>query len=162
MTPRTPAASTNDDSGEPRRWCDPPTAFGKIGVKRMWRLPDKEEPSEVAKFRAAAMQNVICVSIREAKNLERYGRDGNKKLTQEALATLDKRPDGLKKWNAKLGGRMNLSLADLATLAIVLPGAVPPEYEVREFIDWLEGRGDLPEGSRWQKDTSPESGRRRT
>lgn len=150
MSPRTASSSSDDESAEPRRWCIPSTAFGKIDGVRKWVQPDPDEPNEVAKFRAAAMQNVIAVHVRRTKEMQQHGRSGTSKLSQEALALRDGRPDSLNKWNKKLNGRMNLTATDIATLAMILPGALPAEYEVRTFIEVVSGQQRPPAGFPWK------------
>lgn len=138
----TPAGpQQNIPSTWPQRWCSPPEAFGQLEVvKRKWLPPDDDDFVELAKFRAAVWQNAVCVYVRTAKNLPKYGRDGNKELTQEQLAALDPRPDSQKRWNARLCGRANLMTADIITLMRILPGALPPEHEVQYFLDVAEKR----------------------
>lgn len=80
--------------------------------------PDPErDPVAVSKFRAAVMQNAIVLAVREHKNL--------KGVPQEELARRDRRADALKMWNARLCGRANLTAQDMATLTMLLPGAMP-------------------------------------
>lgn len=147
-------ASTNKISG-PQRWCEPPAAFGQLEVRgvpvtrRVWLPPRSNDLVEVAKFRAAVMQNVICLHVRTAKNQATFGPEGDRRLTQEQLAALDPRPDTQKRWNARLCGRTNLTTADIATLMVILPGAMPSEDEVRTFIDVAEKRIEPPQAWPW-------------
>ena len=90
----------------------------------------------VAKFRAAVMQNVVALAVRSFKNL--------KGVPQEELARRDDRSDAMKMWNARLCGRANLTAQDMATLMMVLPGAMPTEETVRHFIDVAEGTAPRP------------------
>lgn len=83
------------------------------------------------------MQNVIVLAVREFKNL--------KGVPQEELARRDRRADSLKMWNARLCGRANLTAQDMATLMMLLPGAMPSEETVRAFIDVAEGTAARPE-----------------
>lgn len=138
----------------PQKWCSPPETFGQLKlpeevVERTWLPPKGNDLVEVAKFRAAVMQHVICVKVRKAKNEFMFGPDGEQRLTQEQLAALDPRPDTQKRWNARLCGRANLTTSDIATLMVILPGAMPSEDEVRTFIEVAEKRIEPPEWWRW-------------
>ncbi|NYD40027.1 hypothetical protein [Nocardioides panaciterrulae] len=147
-TPSSPRRSTSVSG--PQKWCSPPEAFGQLNVsKRTWLPPKGNDLVEVAKFRAAVMQHVICLRVRKAKNEETFGPDGQERLTQEQLAALDPRPDTQKRWNARLCGRANLTTADIATLMVILPGAMPSEDEVRTFIEVAEKRIEPPDWWRW-------------
>lgn len=150
----TPASPRPKISG-PQQWCSPPEAFGQLEVQgekvteRTWLPPKGNDLVEVAKFRAAVMQHVICLHVRKAKNEAQFGPEGEQRLTQEQLAALDPRPDTQKRWNARLCGRANLTTADIATLMVILPGAMPSEDEVRTFIEVAEKRIEPPEWWRW-------------
>lgn len=154
MTPSPSTQPTKRVSG-PQRWCSPPEAFGQLEIRgepiaeRTWLPPSGNDLVEVAKFRAAVMQHVICLHVRKAKNAAQFGPNGEQRLTQEQLAALDPRPDTQKRWNARLCGRANLTTADIATLMVILPGAMPSEDEVRTFIDVAEKRIEPPEWWRW-------------
>lgn len=154
----TSAANPPRASGQvtrPQQWCSPPEAFGHLDVQeRVWLPPRGHDLTEVAKFRAAVMQNVICLHVRKHKNLTQHGRDGSKVMTQEQLAALDPRPDTQRRWNARLCGRANLTTADIATLLMILPDAMPSEQEIRMFIDVAEKRV-VPSG--WFKDDWPDT-----
>jgi hypothetical protein len=103
----------------------------------VWLPPDPDgEPLAVSKFRAAVMQNVIVLAVREHKSLQG--------LPQEALGRRDLRSDSMNMWNARLCGRANLTMQDMATLMMVLPGAMPGEESVRLFIDVAEGTVPRP------------------
>lgn len=65
-------------------------------------------------------------------------------VAQEELARRDLRSDAMNMWNARLCGRANLTTQDLATLMMVLPGAMPSEEANRVFIDVAEGRVARP------------------
>lgn len=95
-----------------------------------------KDPVAVAKFRAAVMQNAIVLAVREHKNLEG--------VAQEELARRDQRSDAMKMWNARLCGRANLTPQDMATLLMLLPGAMPSEETMRVFIDVAEGTVPRP------------------
>lgn len=82
------------------------------------------------------MQNAVVLAVREFKNL--------KGVPQEELARRDRRADSLKMWNARLCGRANLTTQDMATLMMLLPGAMPSEEAVRMFIDVAEGTVERP------------------
>lgn len=154
MTPPTASRSEPRVTG-PQKWCSPPGAFGKVGdeddpVKdRLWLPPSGNDPVELGKFRAAVMQNAICLFVRTAKNLPQYGPDGDRVLTQEQLARLDDRPDSQKRWNARLCGRANLTTSDIATLMRILPDALPDEREIRVFLDVAEKRIPRPPWWDW-------------
>lgn len=137
-------------ASQPRDWCVPRESFGRLDVAdRVWQPPDPErDPVAVSKFRAAVMQNVIVLQVREFKNL--------KGIPQEALARRDQRADSLKMWNARLCGRANLTTQDMATLMMLLPGMLPAEETLRVFIDVAEGTVARPEF--W---SFPDSSRRR-
>lgn len=94
------------------------------------------EPLAVSKFRAAVMQHVIVMAVREYKNL--------KGIPQEELARLDLRSDSMNMWNARLCGRANLTAQDMANLIMMVPGAMPDEQAVRTFIDVAEGTTERP------------------
>lgn len=129
----------------PRKWCDPPSSFGKLKAEvRVWQPPDGRDMVEVAQFRAAVMQNAICLFVREHKEAS--------KTPQRELASRDGRYTALDMWNARLNGRENLTISDIATLITVMPGAMPHEAEIKEFIDVAEGKPP-PAGWRW-RDTS--------
>jgi hypothetical protein len=98
----------------------------------VWLLPDGSDAVEVSKFRAAVVQHVICLGVRRQKNA--MG------LVQQYLADSDDRADGVSKWNARLGGRIPLTMQDYATLLRILPRALPDSWELEEFLDVVEGR----------------------
>lgn len=125
-------------ASQPRDWCTPKTSFGRLdATERLWAPPDPQgEPLAVSKFRAAVMQHVIVLSVREHKNL--------KGVPQEELARRDLRSDSMNMWNARLCGRANLTAQDLATLMMLLPGAMPGEEAIRTFIDVAEGTRARP------------------
>lgn len=125
-------------ASQPRDWCTPRESFGRLdAIDRTWLPPDPErDPVAVSKFRAAVMQNVIVLAVREFKNL--------KGVPQEELARRDHRADSLKMWNARLCGRANLTAQDMATLMMLLPGAMPSEETVRAFIEVAEGTAARP------------------
>jgi hypothetical protein len=156
MTSAAAARSSKQVSG-PQKWCSPPGLFGQLTLpdgepiedERTWLPPKGNDLVEVAKFRAAVMQHVICLHVRKAKNEFTFGPDGEQRLTQEQLALLDPRPDTQKRWNARLCGRANLTTADIATLMVILPGAMPSEEEVKMFMDIVEKRIDPPTWWRW-------------
>ena len=120
-------------SSQPRDWCSPRESFGRLdATERMWSPPKSARDAvAVSKFRAAVMQNVIVLAVREHKNL--HG------VPQEELARRDPRTGSLKMWNARLCGRANLTTQDIATLMMVLPDAMPSEATVRRFIEVAEG-----------------------
>jgi hypothetical protein len=139
----------------PQRWCEPPAAFGQLNewfedkpVKtRKWLRPSPKDPVRLAQFRAAVMQNAICVAIRSAKNDD----DGSRgeRLSQAAFARKDPRPDSEAHWNAVLNGRVPLSTQDIAMVTVMLPGALPSEAEIREFLDVAEKRTGVPSWWEW-------------
>lgn len=106
----------------------------------MWLLPDGSDPVEMSKFRAAVMQSVICLWVRRHKN--EVGK------TQDFLAANDERGDGASKWNARLNGRIPLTMQDYATLLRILPDALPAPWEIQPFLDAAEKR-DVPLPSGW-------------
>lgn len=120
-------------ASQPRDWCTPRESFGRLdATERVWQPPDPHgDPVAVSKFRAAVMQNAIALAVRDFKNL--------KGVAQEELARRDARADAMKAWNARLCGRVNLTAQDMATLMMVLPGAMPSEEAVRTFIEVAEG-----------------------
>ncbi|MEO9322284.1 hypothetical protein ABFT23_02260 [Nocardioides sp. C4-1] len=120
-------------SAQPRDWCSPREAFGRLdATERVWSPPDPfGNPLAVSKFRAAVMQNAIALSVRGFKNTSEVG--------QEDLARLDLRSDSMNMWNARLCGRANLSTQDIAALTVLLPGALPGEEAIRVFISVAEG-----------------------
>lgn len=135
---------------QPRDWCDPKESFGRLTSprrgggepvrvrRRVWDPPDPtRDPVAVSKFRAAVMQNVIVLAVREHKNL--------KGVPQEELARLDPRADSMNQWNARLCGRVNLTPQDMVTLMMLLPGAMPGEDAVRTMIDVAEGTMSRPD-----------------
>lgn len=103
----------------------------------------------MSKFRAAVMQNVIVLAVRDYKNL--------KGLPQEELSRRDYRSDAFNMWNARLCGRANLTAQDIATLIMVLPGAMPSEEAIRTFIDVAEGTMERPKFWNY-RDTSRPAG----
>ncbi|GIM63354.1 hypothetical protein Pve01_80230 [Planomonospora venezuelensis] len=150
------APRSNQQVSGPQKWCSPPATFGQLTMPdgsrieaRTWLPPKGSDLVEVAKFRAAVFQNVICLHVRKAKNEFSFGPDGEQRLTQEQLAKLDPRPDTQKRWNARLCGRANLTTADMAQLMVILPGAMPSEEEVKMFIDIAEKRIERPDWWRW-------------
>ena len=104
----------------------------------------------MSKFRAAVMQNVIVLAVRDFKNL--------KGVPQEELARRDARTDAMKMWNARLCGRANLTAQDIATLMMVLPGAMPAEETVRVFIDVAEGTVPRPKFWDYPDTSAPRPG----
>lgn len=88
-------------------------------------------------FRAAVLHHAIAVSVRRYKN--------DQGITQEALAKRDDRPDAVRKWNARLNGRIGLTMKDLAVLVQVLPGAMPSEATVRQLLSVAEKRATPPQ-----------------
>lgn len=82
-------------------------------------------------------QNVVALAVRDFKTL--------KGVAQEELARRDLRSDSMNMWNARLCGRANLTMQDIATLMMVLPGAMPSEETVRLFIDVAEGTVPRPQ-----------------
>lgn len=125
-------------TAQPRNWCLPKESFGQRNPEaRVWQPPDPHgDPVAVSKFRAAVMQNAICVSVRSHKEL--HG------IAQETLARRDARSDAAKMWNARLCGRANLTAQDMATLMMILPGVMPHEDVVRRLIDVAEGTIEPP------------------
>lgn len=95
----------------------------------------------MSKFRAAVVQNVICLWVRRHKN--EVGK------TQDFLAANDARGDGASKWNARLNGRIPLTMQDYATLLRILPDALPAPWDIQPFLDAAEKRGELPPGWDW-------------
>jgi hypothetical protein len=105
---------------------------------REWLPPDPDgDPVAVSKFRAAVMQNVIVLAVRDHKNMEG--------VPQEELARRDFRSDAAKMWNARLCGRANLTAQDMVTLMMVLPGAMPDESSIRRFVGVAEGTEARPQ-----------------
>lgn len=103
----------------------------------MWLPPDPDrDPVAVSKFRAAVMQNAVALAVRSFKNVNG--------VPQEELARRDARADAMKMWNARLCGRANLTMQDMATLMVVLPGAMPDEAGIRIMIDVAEGTRPRP------------------
>lgn len=151
----TPAAAPPRTVTGPQKWCSPPEAFGQLKLRdekvevRVWLPPRGNDHVEMAKFRSAVMQSAICLFVREAKNAEKFGPDGNERLTQEQLARLDPRPDTQKRWNARLCGRANLTTFDMATLMVILPGSMPSERDIKVFLDVAEKRIEPPTGWAW-------------
>lgn len=86
----------------------------------------------LSKFRAAVMQNVICVAVREYKF--------DKGIAQEVLSRTDQRADSANMWNARLCGRANLTMQDLATLIRHWPEAIPDAMNIERFLAVAEGR----------------------
>ncbi len=125
-------------TSQPRDWCTPKESFGRLdATERVWLPPDPDgEPLLVSKFRAAVMQNAIVLAVRGHKNVEGVG--------QEGLARLDLRSDSMNMWNARLCGRANLTTQDIATLTMVLPGALPAEEAIRVMINVAEGTVPRP------------------
>ncbi|MCW2815653.1 MAG: hypothetical protein JWN84_3108 [Nocardioides sp.] len=82
------------------------------------------------------MQNAIVLSVRGFKNL--------KGVVQEDLARRDMRSDASRMWNARLCGRTTLTAQDIATLMVMLPGAMPGEEAIRTMIDVAEGTMPRP------------------
>lgn len=122
---------------QPRFWCDPPNAFGRLGVReRLWRPPGGEDFGALTRFRAAVVQNAICVHVRQHKNATG--------MAQEAIAREDLRADAFKAWNARLCGRRSMTFQDLAVLIKFLDGSLPAEDEIRAFIDVAEGAPPEP------------------
>ena len=87
------------------------------------------------------MQNAVAVSVRGFKN--------DSGVPQEELARRDLRADASRMWNARLCGRANLTAQDLATLMMVLPGAMPQEEAVRALIEVAEGTRPRPKFWGW-------------
>lgn len=132
----------------PKAWCKPSSAFGKVDKvlkdgsrqkvveEREWQPPSGRDPVEVAQYRAAVIQNAICVHVREFKN--------GQLMTRRALSALDYRAYAWDIWNARLNGTENLTTADLATLLAVLPDALPSQEFILDFLRVAEG-GPRPE-----------------
>lgn len=99
--------------------------------KREWQPPNGNDPVQTAQFRAAVVQNAICVYAREFKN--------GIAMRRTALVAMDDRLDAGDLWDARLNGNENLTMSDLATLLRVLPDAVPDSYFIARFLDVAEG-----------------------
>jgi hypothetical protein len=125
---------------EPRHWCAPSKAFGSWkATDRVWLVPEK--PYNLERFRAAVLQHAIAVSVRQHKT-----REG---ITQEQLSEFDGRGDAKAKWNARLNGRIALTMVDLGVLVRFLPGALPEEEAMEQLLKVAEGVDEPPLGWRW-------------
>lgn len=141
----------------PRQWCTPSRAFGQLTVdgaavtQRVWNPPSTRDPVVVAKFRAAVMQNVICLYVRSHKNALAHPKGiVDRGFPLDAFAALDERtPGDSEKWQGRLTGRYNMTALDIVTLMEILPGALPPEGAVKEFLDVAQKRIPRPSGWRW-------------
>lgn len=143
----------------PRKWCSPSETFGQLTIngdavkERVWLPPNRNDPVEVAKFRAAVMQNVICLHVRGAKNSLPHPEIEGRTFPLDAFAALDERSNDSEKWQGRLTGRYNLTTQDIVTIIEVLPGAMPSEREVRTFLDVAQNRINRPRNWPWP-DTS--------
>jgi hypothetical protein len=66
-------------------------------------------------------------------------------LTRQGLAALDNRSNSLDLWDARLNVHENLTTQDIATLLVVLPGAMPPSGFIGDFLSVAQG-GPRPKG----------------
>lgn len=141
---------------QPRKWCDPPEAFGQLTVKgnavtrRVWLPPTTTDPVVVAEFGAAVMQNAICVHVRSFKNsMPDKDKPGTTGVTQNKFASLDNRPHSADKWQKRLTGQRILTMPDVLMIVEHLPGALPSDDEIRVFLDVAYKRISPPPGWRW-------------
>lgn len=145
---------------QPRQWCYPVEAFGKITdhpsgaliQTRVWRPPATSEhlaPNEWAAFRAAVIQNAYAVHLRAHKNAL------SPKVTREMLGEADERPDAFSKWTARLNGTAGWNLDDTAVILRLYPGALPDWPTVRIFIDVATGVRQPPPNWTWPDTAGP-------
>ena len=132
---------------QPRRFCDPQTAFGKPEPKddiRVWLPPrDSRDPKEWSEFREAVVQHAICISTRRDKT--------RKDITQEALARLDARSSAFGRWNDVLNGRVAMNLEDLAHLMLHVPDALPSQQDIVTLLQVAEGTIPPPPRHIWDE-----------
>lgn len=122
----------------PRQWCSPTRAFGDPHAPvRVWQ-PPHGRPHLLDEFRAGVVQHAIAISVRRYKN--------SQEITQDDLGRLDTRPDATNKWNARLNGRINMTLKDIAVLIRFLPSGLPPEAEIQILLDVVEHKRPPPPG----------------
>lgn len=84
------------------------------------------------------VQHAIAISARRYKNFQR--------ITQDALGRLDSRPDATNKWNARLNGRINMTMKDIAVLIKFLPESMPPEADIQTLLGVAEHGMTPPSG----------------
>lgn len=147
----------------PRDWCSPPSAFGQLYdktasrsasspvsiTKRHWLPPDPLDVHATAAFREAVVQNVICLHVRQAKNLRPHPRLEGRSFPLKALVELDGRSPNENFWQSKLTGLAAMTLEDVATLVDVLDGSLPMESEFKTFLDVAQKRTPPPPGWGW-------------
>ena len=122
---------------QPRKWCDPSSAFGNPHADaRAWRPP--ADPADLEEFRAAVIQHAIAISVRRAKNAL--------KMTQRQLAAVDGRGQDALKWNRRLNGQQGLQMVDLSVILRAVPGALPSEADMQLLLDVAEKRIPPPSG----------------
>lgn len=95
------------------------------------------------------MQNVICLYVRQAKNSLPHPTLTGATFPLSAFAALDRRQNDDEKWQGKLTGRYNLTTSDIVTIMDILPGALPSEADIQEFIDVAQKRIAPPAGWPW-------------
>ncbi len=115
----------------PYTFCTP-GAFGKPNARvREWTVPTT--PRDLQDFRTALVHHAYAIRILRFKN-GHLQHGSNKTITQRWLAERDTRDgDALNAWNARLNGRRNLSMQDIALLHTHLPDCLPNQ----QFIDDL-------------------------
>ncbi len=142
----------------PRKWCTPSNAFGQLSVEgvpvtsRVWNPPSGKDPVEVADFQAAVMQNLIALHVRTHKNALPHPKGfADRGFPLKAFVKLDARMEAgdIDPWQGRLTGRYNLTVRDIVTLIEVLPGAMPAEGEIREFLDVAQKRIEPPSNWKW-------------
>lgn len=143
----------------PRDWCDPPSAFGQLSDKsvrpavkvtrRHWVPPVSSDVHATAAFREAVVQSTICLHVRLAKNSMQHPSLPKKSFPLAALTALDKRSPNTNFWQAKLTGLAAMTLEDLATLVDLLPGCLPPEHDLKTFLDVAQKRIPPPPDWGW-------------
>lgn len=95
------------------------------------------------------MQNAICLYVRTAKNSLPHPTLPGATFPLSAFVALDLRQNDDEKWQGKLTGRYSLTTQDIVTIMEILPGSLPSEAEIQEFIDVAQKRIAPPPGWRW-------------
>lgn len=148
---------------QPREWCYPNDAFGKITDSsgdpiqtRVWRAPAEPETSrdrrvlnQWATFRAAVIQNAYSLHLRSYKNAHKPI------VTRQRLGEIDRRPDSERKWTGRLTGTSAWDLDDTAVVLQHFPGALPDWRIVQVFLDVATGVRNPPANWPWPDTAGP-------
>lgn len=141
------------DARQPADWCDPPEAFGQLTAKdnktpirrRVWLWEQATTGALEVEFRAAVIQNVIALYVRQAKNARPHPTIVGRTMPLKTLVAADQRKMSFDSWQRKMTGQRSFVFDDLAVIAHVLPDALPPEHELGVFLRVAQKQSSPPE-----------------